>query len=182
MSVSLDALARHASAAAVALAAAVSEGDVGNDRTWRAQVGPSLSQRDTARLLDRSEQAIAGRRLHRIHRAERSRPWWFGSVPGEPGQGGRFDLPAPDGACHMATSPAGAALEAFQDFGRGLLAVSELRARARAEVAAPHGTPPAAQLTAARSRSAGVTAALWSSPDRPDPRPAIVDLDASGLI
>ncbi len=118
-------------------------------------------------LTGLAKAVLIGRGLHRVYRADRRSPWWFASVPDAPDQGGRFDLPAPDGACYLATSPAGAALEAFQDFGRGLLPVSELRSRRRAEVSVPSGTPPAGQLTSARSRSVGVTPALWSIPDRP---------------
>ena len=70
MSVSLDALAREASPDAVALAVAVLEGDFA-DRVWREQVGASLSQRDTARLLGRSEQAVSkDRRLLRVSRRD----------------------------------------------------------------------------------------------------------------
>jgi RES domain len=108
----------------------------------------------------------AGRSLHRVFRADRPSPWWFASAPADPLQGGRFDLPDPDGACYLATSAAGAALEAFQDFGRGVLPVSELRARARAEVIAPAHSPRAAQMTAARARAVGVTQALWAGSDR----------------
>ncbi len=70
MTVSLDELAKEASAEAVALAAAVLERD-GADRAWQDQVGMSLSQRDTARLLGRSEQAVSkDRRLLRVHRRD----------------------------------------------------------------------------------------------------------------
>ncbi|MGH9185770.1 MAG: RES domain-containing protein [Acidimicrobiales bacterium] len=101
-----------------------------------------------------------------MFRADRSSPWWFASAPGDARRGGRFDLPAPDGSCYLATSPAGAALEAFQDFGRGVLPASELQGRARAEVVAPEGSPPAVQLTAARARAVGVTQALWAGENR----------------
>ncbi len=109
---------------------------------------------------------VRGRALHRVFRRDRRSPWWFAPVPTDPARGGRFDLPGPDGSCYLATSPAGAALEAFQDFGRGLLPESELRGRARAEVTAPADSPSAAQLTAARARATGVTQALWAGPDR----------------
>jgi hypothetical protein len=51
-------LAKDASADAVALATMVLEGDHAN-RAWKDQVGPSLTQRDTARLLGRTEQAVS---------------------------------------------------------------------------------------------------------------------------
>jgi Protein of unknown function (DUF2384) len=63
-------LAKDASPEAVALATAVLEGDLAS-RAWQHQVGPSLTQRDTARLLGRTEQAISkDRRLLRIHRRD----------------------------------------------------------------------------------------------------------------
>lgn len=61
-------LAKDASEEAVALALMVLESDVAN-RAWVDQVGPSLSQRDTARLLGRTEQAVSkDKRLLRVHR------------------------------------------------------------------------------------------------------------------
>lgn len=61
-------LARDASEEAVALAVMVLEGDLAN-RAWADQVGPSLSQRDTARLLGRTEQSVSkDKRLLRVHR------------------------------------------------------------------------------------------------------------------
>lgn len=55
---SLASLARTARPEAVALAKAVLEQDAA-DQTWAAQVGPALTQRDTARLLGKTEQAVA---------------------------------------------------------------------------------------------------------------------------
>ncbi len=57
-STDLARLADRASAAAVELARVVLEQDVA-DKTWAAQVGPALSQPDTARLLGKSEQAVS---------------------------------------------------------------------------------------------------------------------------
>src|SRR6478672_8842212 len=51
-------LADRASAAAIELARVVLEQDVA-DKTWAAQLGPALSQPDTARLLGKSEQAVS---------------------------------------------------------------------------------------------------------------------------
>lgn len=31
-------------------------------------------------------------------------PWWFASAPADPEEGGRFDLPAPEGTCYVASS------------------------------------------------------------------------------
>lgn len=56
----------RASEAAVELARTILEQDVA-DRLWAEQAGPALSQRDTARLLGKSEQAVSqDRRLLRI--------------------------------------------------------------------------------------------------------------------
>lgn len=114
------------------------------------------------------ERRIAGQVLHRVFRRRDRQPWWFSSVgPKEnPDDCGRFDLPPPDGACYLGTSKTAAALEAFQDFGEGLLPDAELRARARAEVEAPRDVPAAAGLTSEKARGAGVTAALWSGSTR----------------
>lgn len=54
----LDDLARGASTEAVELARTVLEQDLA-DRAWNEQLGPALSQRDVARLLGRSEQAVS---------------------------------------------------------------------------------------------------------------------------
>jgi hypothetical protein len=63
-------LAKDASPEAIALATMVLEGDLAN-QAWVDQVGPSLTQRDTARLMDRTEQAISkDARLLRVHRRD----------------------------------------------------------------------------------------------------------------
>lgn len=119
-----------------------------------------------AALATLAAQPLAGRVLHRVFRAERRSPWWFASVGADPGTGGRFDLPPPDGACYLATTALGAALEAFQDFGAGVLPVAELRSRRRAVVTAPPHAPVAARLVSARARGLGVTQALWAGAPR----------------
>jgi len=59
-------LVAHASAEAVELARTVLEQDVA-DQAWAAQIGPALAQRDVARLLGKTEQAVAkDQRLLRI--------------------------------------------------------------------------------------------------------------------
>ena len=102
---------------------------------------------------------IRDRVLQRVFRASRSSPWWFSSG------NGRFDLPAPLGACYLGRTPAAAVLEAFQHFS-GLLPDVELRLRRRAEVAAPATAPIAANLAAPGARGVGVTAAIWADNDR----------------
>ncbi|MGH9101755.1 MAG: RES domain-containing protein [Acidimicrobiales bacterium] len=119
-----------------------------------------------AALAALAGQLLAGRTLQRVFRAGRSSPWWFASVGDHPDSAGRFDLPAPDGACYLATTAVGAALEALQDLGQGVLPLAELRARRRAVVMAPAGAPRAARLVSARARGLGVTQALWAGSER----------------
>ncbi|CAN5267110.1 hypothetical protein BH20ACT8_BH20ACT8_15620 [soil metagenome] len=110
---------------------------------------------------------VGRRTLWRVFQRRRGHPWFFASAPpGDPRAGGRFDLPAPDGACYLATSKTAAALEALRDFGEGLLPEAALRRRAAAWVVAPSTAPAAVRLTAAAARGAGVTAALWAGEDR----------------
>lgn len=111
---------------------------------------------------------LVGVVLHRVFLSRRPSPWWFSGVPAgaDPDGFGRFDLPRPDGACYLATSPVAAALETFQHLVGGLLPDAELRRRSRVEVLAPPSTPLAANLTAAQARGAGVTYELFSSGDR----------------
>jgi hypothetical protein len=67
----LSKLAKGASPEAIALARMVLEGDLAN-QAWLEQVGPSLTQRDTARLLQRTEQAVSkDTRLLRVHRSDK---------------------------------------------------------------------------------------------------------------
>jgi hypothetical protein len=108
---------------------------------------------------------LAGTILHRVFRRDRPDPWWFATVPERPEHGGRFDLPAPFGACYWATSPVAAALEALADMPLGVVPDAELRARSRAVTTGPAGVR-AVQLTAARAHAAGVAAALWAGDDR----------------
>ncbi len=69
----LQVLAREASPEAVELATRILEQDVVG-HAWAAQVGPALTQRDTARLLSKSEQAVAkDGRLLRV-RSQQGRP------------------------------------------------------------------------------------------------------------
>lgn len=122
-----------------------------------------------AQLTRLPARRLAGMVLSRVYRRGRGSPWWFASVPrraGQPGGGGRFDLPDPDGTCYLGTSIAAAVVEAFQEFGEGLLPDTELRRRLRAEVRAPVSAPVAAWLSAARARGLGVTAALWAGGPR----------------
>lgn len=118
-------------------------------------------------------QPVRGRTLHRVWRhllpdgSVRETPWWFASVPPDPGAGGRYDLPAPMGTCYTATRAAGAVLEALQDRLVNLPR-AELEVRRRAETVAPDDFPGAAKLTArAVAGELGVTAALWAGTDRP---------------
>lgn len=113
------------------------------------------------------------RTIYRVWRHDRDdgttrdAPWWFASVPEDPDEGGRYDLPAPMGACYTATRPVGAIMESLQALLTNLPA-AELRARRLAAIDTPPDAPTAAKLTAqvAAGRYA-VTAALWAGSDRP---------------
>jgi hypothetical protein len=59
-----------------------------------------------------------GQTMYRAHEARNDDgttrlPWWFASAPADPDTGGRFDLPAPRGTCHMAFDPETALRERF---------------------------------------------------------------------
>lgn len=123
---------------------------------------------------------LPGLVLHRVHLAARESPWWFSSAPDDPREGGRFDLPAPRGTCYLGTSVAAAVLESLQDFGAGVLPVTELQRRSRAEVVAPASSPLAAALTARTARGRGVTAALWAGGDRALTQQWAAALDRAG--
>lgn len=113
----------------------------------------------------------ADRRWYRIWRrtaadgTERPQPWWFASRPDSPEDGGRYDLPAPQGTCYTATSRIGAVLEALQ-MHLTLLPRAELAIRQLATIATPHDSPPAADLTARAAAGVGITAAVWAGSDR----------------
>ncbi|WP_448073902.1 RES family NAD+ phosphorylase [Georgenia yuyongxinii] len=60
----------------------------------------------------------AGETVYRSH-GERNAdgtprsPWWFASAPADPDNGGRFDLPTPNGTCYVAFDPTTALRERF---------------------------------------------------------------------
>jgi hypothetical protein len=117
-------------------------------------------------------QALRGRRLFRLWRfvtvdgAERDVPWWFASVPGVAADGGRFDLPAPMGACYTGTRAVAAVLEALQ-VRLVNLPRAELTVRRLAEIRVPGDAHAAAKVTARSAAGTfGVTAALWAGTDR----------------
>jgi hypothetical protein len=93
--------------------------------------------------------------------------WWFASTKNS-GQGGRFDLPPPNGTCYTATSRAAAIIEAFQEhFGpSSMMPVSVLVKRSVSSVTAPTGAPRMADLNDRRALGSGITAALWADQDR----------------
>jgi hypothetical protein len=132
---------------------------------WPPQQGGSLT--------DFPAQQIRGHTIYRVWRHVsddgriRDAPWWFASVPDDPADGGRYDLPAPMGACYTATQPVGAVLESLQALLTNLPA-AELRVRRLAVIDAPPDAPAAAKLTAqVVAGGYGITAALWAGADRP---------------
>lgn len=104
--------------------------------------------------------------LHRVRRAEHG-AWWFSSIDAaHPGGSGRFDLPAPQGSCYLATSAVAAVLEHFRGFSNGIASQDALRQRRRAQLIAPDSAPDAADLAEPGALSAGVTLDLSASQDR----------------
>lgn len=114
---------------------------------------------------------VRSRTIYRVWRYEpgdgtgRDEPWWFASVPDDPDEGGRYDLPAPMGSCSTATRPVGAVLEAVQAWLPNLPAV-ELRVRRLASIGTPLDAPAAAKLSARAAGQHGITTALWAGTDR----------------
>ena len=123
-------------------------------------------------LTDHPPRTLAGAGLVRVWRrhlangAVRASPWWFASAPADPHTGGRFDLPAPAGACYLAETVAGAVLEALQVHLANLPA-AELAARGAMRTEAPAGMPPAADLTDPVGVQLALTSAVWAGTDRP---------------
>lgn len=129
--------------------------------------------REAASLAGLPSEPLRGRTIHRVwhhHTADgtpREDPWWFASVPDDSNDGGRYDLPAPMGACYTATRPVGALLEALQAW-LTTLPAAELRVRRLATIETPSDAPAAARLTARTAAGQfGITAALWAGADRP---------------
>jgi len=102
------------------------------------------------------EPAAAGP-FHRIWRARDAAtgavrpPWWFAGVPSAPL--GRFDLPAPEGTCHLSTTLAGAWLEVFR--GTGLVDRADADRRRLLSVRRGGGGLRLADLPAARRAGSG---------------------------
>ncbi|MTV27820.1 RES family NAD+ phosphorylase [Nitriliruptoraceae bacterium ZYF776] len=123
-------------------------------------------------LNDHPSLPLAGTELVRVWRRRlpsgdvRALPWWFASTGADPFTAGRFDLSAPNGTCYLATTVAGAVLEAMQVHLTSLPA-DELSARGAVRTEAPGGMPPAADLTDPAGVQRGLTAAVWANVDRP---------------
>lgn len=74
-------------------------------------------------------------------------PWWFASDPGDPEQGGRFDLPAPEGTCYVASSADCAFRERYgQVILRGMVVDDALWRETRVAVLDPSARPEAARV------------------------------------
>lgn len=122
-------------------------------------------------LADLPTRPLAGSPLFRVWRHRlpdggvRSLPWWFASRPTDAEAGGRFDLPAPDGTCYLATSLVGAVIEALQTHLTSL-PHEELDVRAAVEVDPPAEAPSAADLADPGTAGRGVTAGVWAGTDR----------------
>lgn len=120
-----------------------------------------------ARFPTRRPPVGPGRPLYRIFRHRHPvtgrvrRPFFFASAPGD-GGGGRFDPPAPLGACYLAPQKAAAFLEVFR---MPVVPLEDLRARRLCTTEAPRPVA-TADLLAARARAFGVTAEVHTTADR----------------
>lgn len=104
--------------------------------------------------------------LHRIYRHRdpatgRVRaPFFFASAPAA--GGGRYDLPAPDGACYTALSAVGAWLEVFRT--TAIVAAEDLRTRRLLRTRPPRRIQ-TADLLSPRARSLGITGEIHTTSD-----------------
>lgn len=113
----------------------------------------------------RGEELVRVWRHRTAEGATRGIPWWFASLPPDPQDGGRFDLPAPMGTCSTATTAAGALLESLQAHLTNL-PLAELKVRRGAWLSPPDDAPPAAKLKAQRlAGEHGLGAELRAGPD-----------------
>ncbi|MDP3711600.1 MAG: RES domain-containing protein [Mycobacteriales bacterium] len=131
---------------------------------------PRLRPADQRRALYRIFHA-------RHHRTGRPDPAWHYSSAVAPGEGNRFDLRAPHGTCYWSDRKYGAWVEVF----RGALLVDAEDARARRlHVAIPPDLR-AADLTAPRAYSFGVTAEISTTGDYTLPQAWAGALHAAGF-
>jgi hypothetical protein len=101
--------------------------------------------------------------LHRDPQTGQVRqPFYFASAPAGAAPGGRYDLPAPDGACYLALSGIGAWLEVFR--GTRLVARDDLRRR-RLLTTRPPRRVAAADLLAKRATGFGITGDIHTCDD-----------------
>lgn len=128
--------------------------------------------------LDAFPSALLPRTLHRLHRREVG-VWWFASATEDPDDGGRFDLQPPAGACYLADSPLGAALEVFRDE-VPVLPESSLQQRRRGAVTVDGDAPEAADFTAPAARGWGITLEIHADEQRPRTRAWAEALFAAG--
>ncbi|MGH9069462.1 MAG: hypothetical protein ACRD0J_18505 [Acidimicrobiales bacterium] len=118
--------------------------------------------------------SMEGLILHRVfrHRDPASgvsrTPFFFSTSAADSPGGGRYDLPAPDGACYMAVGKAGAWLEVFR--GAGMVDRKDVSVRRLCAITVPAPIR-TADLTAAQARRFGVTLEIHTTPERPLSRP-----------
>lgn len=135
-------------------------------RSAPAQQGPSPS------FAGLPTAAPTGSEWHREHARRLADPdrgcWYYASLPADPADGGRFDLPAPEGTCYFADAPVVAAMERVGRFtAQGRPVPADLvRDRVVTTVAARELPGSAADLVApGAAHSFRVTGELFTMPD-----------------
>lgn len=107
------------------------------------------------------------------------RPFYFASAPtASEDPGGRYDLPAPDGACYLALSPIGAWLEVFRTV---RVVVGDDVRRRRLLSTLPPRRVRAADLLAKGARGYGVTGEIHTLDDYTLPRAWARQLHQAGF-
>ncbi|HEX9700401.1 MAG TPA: RES family NAD+ phosphorylase [Acidobacteriota bacterium] len=106
-------------------------------------------------------------------------PFHFASCPGaNDAPGGRYDLPAPAGACYLALSPIGAWLEVFRT--TRIVASDDVRRR-RLLATRPPRRIRTADLLAKKARAYGVTGEIHTHDDHSLPRAWAMRLHEAGF-
>ncbi len=133
---------------------------------------PLLEPPTAARSLATFPSCTPAGASHRVWRYQlpdapvRESPWWFAAVTGDPYQAGPYDLPEPvGGTCYLASTPVAVLLEVLQDH-LAALPLDELRVRRHASLELPEEPPATADATAPGATGFGITAGLWTTPDR----------------
>jgi hypothetical protein len=94
--------------------------------------------------------------------------WYYAPLPADPAEGGRFDLPSPEGTCYLANRERVAAMERVGRFTSQRKPVPAGLVRGRVVTTVETSTLPAKTLNLVSARAqteAGVTGELFAGPD-----------------